>query len=60
MTDSYCGVTTPLVEAGIGLSKLVRRNGGSELKLACMLLQEFVIRSVNEHASDEAECEAIA
>lgn len=60
MTDSYRGVTTPLAEVGIGVSKLVRRNGGSDLKLACTLFQQFVIRPVNEHASDEAEGEAIA
>ncbi|MFJ3620843.1 hypothetical protein ACIPSH_22230 [Streptomyces iakyrus] len=60
MNDSYCGVTTLLVEAGIGLHKLLKRDGGSDLKLAYMLLQEFVIRPVDERASDEAEDEAIA
>ena len=60
MSDSYCSVTTLLVEAGIGLHKLLKRDGGSDLKLAHMLLQEFVIRPVDERASDEAENEAIA
>jgi hypothetical protein len=60
MNGSYCGVTTLLVEAGIGLHKLLKRDGGSDLKLAYMLLQEFVIRPVDERASDEAEDEAIA
>lgn len=60
MTESYCGVTTLLVEAGIGLFNLVKRDGGSELELAYKLLQEFVIRPVDERASDEAEQEAIA
>lgn len=60
MTDSYCGVTTLLVEAGIGLHRLMERDGGSELKLAYTLLQKFVIAPVDERASDEAEEEAIA
>ncbi|MEU6959798.1 hypothetical protein [Streptomyces chrestomyceticus] len=60
MNGSYCGVTTLLVEAGIGLHKLLTRDDGSDLKLAYMLLQEFVIHPVDERASDEAENEAIA
>jgi hypothetical protein len=60
MNDSYCGVTTLLVEAGIGLHKLLKRDGGLDLKLAYLLLQEFVIQPVDERASDEAENEAIA
>ncbi|GAA1090354.1 hypothetical protein GCM10009577_10200 [Streptomyces javensis] len=60
MNDSYCGITTLLVDAGIGLHKLLKRDGGSDLKLAYMLLQEFVIRPVDDRASDEAEDEAIA
>ncbi|WP_147472880.1 hypothetical protein [Streptomyces triticirhizae] len=60
MADSYCGVTTLLVEAGIYLHKLMERDGGSELKLAYTLLQKFVIAPVDERASDEAEGEAIA
>lgn len=60
MTDSYCGVTTLLVEAGIGLFNLVQRDGGSELELAYRILQEFVIRPVDERASDEAEDKVIA
>ncbi|WP_282703427.1 hypothetical protein [Streptomyces sp. CC219B] len=60
MSDSYCGVTTLLAEAGIGLYKLMERDGGSELNLAYTLLQKFVIPPVDERASDEAEEEAIA
>ena len=60
MSDSYCGVTTLLVEAGIGLHKLMKRDGGSELSRAYTLLQKFVIPPVDERASDEAEEEAIA
>ncbi|WP_112465233.1 hypothetical protein [Streptomyces triticisoli] len=55
MADSYCGVTTLLVVAGIGLHKLVERDGTPELKVAYTLLQKFVIAPVDERASDEAE-----
>ncbi|MFF6989295.1 hypothetical protein [Streptomyces sp. NPDC010273] len=33
---------------------LVQRDGGSELELGYKILQEFVIRPVDERASDEA------
>ncbi len=54
MTDSYCGVTTLLVEVGIGLHKLIEHDGGSDLKIAYTLLQKFVIAPVDERASEEA------
>ncbi|MFG3295669.1 hypothetical protein ACGF3G_43605 [Streptomyces sp. NPDC048179] len=59
INDSYCDLTTLLVQAGFGLHRLLKRDGGSDLELAYMLLQDFVIRPVDERASDEAENEAI-
>lgn len=55
MADWYHGVTTLLVVAGTGLRKLAERDGDPELHLAYRVLQDTVIRPVDQRASDEAE-----
>lgn len=55
MAQWYCGVSTLLVTAGIGLHRLVERDQDPEIKFAYKTLREFVIRPIDKRASDEAE-----